>query len=339
VLGASIVASCVAASCSGPEPFSRRHGSGGSGGAATGSGGAGTGASSDGGGEPRDAGADSDGATFDCVVVGIPGHCVETSACAETPLHASTPGHCPGAEDVQCCTPFGEALCDPTAIPTPNAGRSKEAPGVGGCPRGMIRVTDFCIDRFEASLVRVDDGSSWSPYFNPGAVAVRAVSVAGAVPQGYIDGDQASEACLASGKRLCTDVEWLRACRGPDDFTYPYGDAEELGRCNDHRSMHPAVQYFGTSDAWIWSEIDNPCLNQLPEGLARTGAFAECESAEGAFDMMGNLHEWTADPAGTFRGGFYVDTELNGPGCLYATTAHNTLHWDYSTGFRCCAEL
>jgi hypothetical protein len=53
---------------------------------------------------------------------------------------------------------------------------------------------------------------------------------------------------------------------------------------------------------------------------------------------VGNLHEWTADPAGTFRGGFYVDTKLNGPGCLYATTAHDSSHWDYSTGFRCCAD-
>ena len=43
-------------------------------------------------------------------------------------------------------------------------------------------------------------------------------------------------------------------------------------------------------------------------------------------------------PEGTFRGGFYVDTMINGPGCLYATTAHNVYHWDYSTGFRCCAD-
>jgi hypothetical protein len=54
---------------------------------------------------------------------------------------------------------------------------------------------------------------------------------------------------------------------------------------------------------------------------------------------MGNLHEWTADPAGTFRGGFFVDTRVNGNGCLYRTTAHDTSHWDYSTGFRCCADL
>jgi sulfatase modifying factor 1 len=40
-----------------------------------------------------------------------------------------------------------------------------------------------------------------------------------------------------------------------------------------------------------------------------------------------------------FRGGYYVDTSLNGNGCLYATTAHDTSYWDYSTGFRCCADL
>ena len=37
--------------------------------------------------------------------------------------------------------------------------------------------------------------------------------------------------------------------------------------------------------------------------------------------------------------GYYVDTVINGNGCLYATTAHATSYWDYSTGFRCCAAL
>ena len=44
------------------------------------------------------------------------------------------------------------------------------------------------------------------------------------------------------------------------------------------------------------------------------------------------------DPAGTFRGGFFVDTQLNGNGCLYVTTVHDTTYADYSTGFRCCAD-
>ena len=274
---------------------------------------------------------------YDCEVEGVLGTCMPAYECRAIAGHAAKPGHCVGPRFVQCCTPFGSSLCDPAAVRQPNEGNTTEAPGEGGCPRGMLRVAGFCVDRYEASLVR-GDGAPWSPYQNPGHTPVRAVSVRWAVPQGYIDGDQAAEACLNAGKRLCTDGEWLRACQGPDEATYPYGDERQPGVCNDHRALHPAVEYFGTGEAWIFSRIDNACLNQLPESLEPTGARAECVTAEGAFDMMGNLHEWTADPAGTFRGGFYADTEKNGPGCLYATTAHNTQHWDYSTGFRCCAD-
>jgi hypothetical protein len=215
-----------------------------------------------------------------------------------------------------------------------------EPPGVGGCPAGMTAVAGFCIDRWEAALVVDDAGGrrGWSPYRNPGAAAVIAVSAPGLVPQGYIDQARAGAACARAGKRLCTDVEWLRACRGAAGTTYPYGAAREPGRCNDARACHPAVQYFESSDSSVFSMIQHPCLDQLPAGLGRSGARAGCASADGVLDLMGNLHEWTADPAGTFRGGFFVDTRINGEGCLYATTAHDVSHWDYSTGFRCCAD-
>lgn len=300
--------------------------------------------------DPTDGGFD---ASFDasdpwtgtpCSVGGVPGVCRDVATCEGT----RTAGLCPGPSNIQCCTPpldggvfdGGAWSCDPDARPQPNVGLVEE-PGVGGCPAGMLRVASFCIDRFEASLAEVRaDGSlvPWSPYFEPSSVRVRALSLRGAVPQGYIRGTQAAAACAEAGKRLCTDVEWLRACQGPSETTYPYGDTREAGRCNDARARHPAVEYFGTSADWIWSMLDHPCLNQLPDGLSRTGDHAGCESAEGPFDMMGNLHEWTADPAGTFRGGFYVDTVRNGPGCLYRTTAHDVGHRDYSTGFRCCAD-
>ena len=112
----------------------------------------------------------------------------------------------------------------------------------------------------------------------------------------------------------------------------------QSGVCNDARAVHPAIELYGTSASWIFSHLDSPCLNQLDAGLARTGAHLGCVTAEGALDMMGNLHEWTADTNGTFRGGFYVDTALNGNGCLYVTTAHASGYWDYSTGFRCCRD-
>ncbi len=227
--------------------------------------------------------------------------------------------------------------CDPDEMVDPN-GAVTEAAGQGGCPDGMIAVDTFCVDRYEAALA-LADGTPWSPYFNPADRAVRAVSAAGLVPQGYVSGTQAAAACAAAGKRLCTDAEWLRACQGSAGTTYPYGDARMPGVCNDARAQHPAIEYFGTSADWIWSELGHPCINQLPASLDRAGANPGCVTEDGAFDMMGNLHEWTADPAGTFRGGFYVDTVINGDGCLYRTTAHGVSHWDYSTGFRCCADL
>jgi len=283
---------------------------------------------------PQEAGEEA--AANACTVGGVPGTCMEMADCAALPEHASSAGYCPGPSTIQCCTPYGTALCDPNVPRDPNASHTVEAPGKGGCPAGMLRVATFCIDEFEASLVQASDGKSMSPYENPEDTQARAVSVKGAVPQGYISQEQAAQACANAGKRLCTDEEWLRACQGPGGSTYPYGADLQLGECNDHRDEHPVVQYFGTDEGWIWSELGNACINQLPESLEPSGTRPGCVASEGAFDMMGNLHEWTADPEGTFRGGFYVDTVMNGPGCLYATTAHNTLHWDYSTGFRCC---
>jgi hypothetical protein len=265
------------------------------------------------------------------------GTCIDTSTttCPGTLVS----GRCPGPAAVKCCLTamMSTPSCDPTIMPTPNDGLA-EAAGMGGCPAGMIMIPDsnqpFCIDRYEASLVRTDDGSSWSPFFNPGTTSVKAVSLGGAVPQGYISGDQASAACTAAGKRLCADTEWLRACRGMDNYTYPYGNTRETGVCNDHRDEHPAVELFGSV-----TMLDSPCINQLHDTVDLTGSRTGCITEDGAYDMMGNLHEWTADSAGTFRGGFYVDTVINGNGCLYVTTAHNSAYWDYSTGFRCCADL
>ncbi len=216
-----------------------------------------------------------------------------------------------------------------------------EAPGQGGCAAGMVSVDTFCIDRYEAMLVKVEangDHSPWSPYLNPANESVLAMSVAGVVPQGHISQLQAKAACTAAGKRLCSNSEWLRACQGSAGTTYPYGNSHQDDVCNEDRTCHPVIQFYETSADWIWSKMNNSCINQLPEGLSRSGDHPGCQTEDGALDMMGNLHEWTADPSGTFRGGFYVDTTINGAGCLYRTTAHNVSHSDYSTGFRCCAD-
>ncbi len=285
-----------------------------------------------------DAAASDSGVWAACSVAGVPGVCVHVDDCHAP--NSSTPGLCPGPAGIQCCAeltnPF---MCDPADHPQPNAGMF-EAVRAPGCPAGMIDVAGFCIDRYEAFLVEVQANGSttaWSPYHHPGMRRVRAMSAAGAVPQGYIDGRSAEAACLEAGKRLCSDDEWLRACQGSGGATFPYGEVRQGGDCNDARAVHPAIELFG-NDPNPFSRIQEPCINQLPDSVDPSGTNSACISEDGVFDMMGNLHEWTAASSGIFRGGYYVDTYRNGPGCLYRTTAHGRGHWDYSTGFRCCAD-
>jgi hypothetical protein len=232
-------------------------------------------------------------------------------------------------------------VCTEADLPLDNAGLVEPA-GVGGCPAGMAPIVGLssCMDRWEAFLEeRRPDGSTvpFSPYRHPGSAVVVARSAPGAVPQGYISGHEAKAACERAGKRLCREAEWSRACRGAAGTIYPWGNDRRDGVCNDARARHPAVEYFGTSADWIWSRLGHPCINQLDDTVALTGSHEGCVGPSGHFDLMGNLHEWIDDPAGTFRGGFYVDTVRNGAGCTYRSTAHDNGHWDYSTGFRCCA--
>ena len=193
------------------------------------------------------------------------------------------------------------------------------------------------MDRWEAVLVTSDD-LPFSPFANPGEVSVRAVSAPDLIPQGYINQRQAGAACDQAGKRLCTNEEWLQACQGDAGRVYPYGDTYAEGACNEGRTCHPVAQYFESGEEWIWSELGHPCINQLPDSVAPTGSHPACATPETIFDLHGNLHEWTSDPSGVFRGGFYVDASINGTGCAYRTIAHGVTHWDYSTGFRCCAD-
>ncbi len=219
------------------------------------------------------------------------------------------------------------------------------------CPSDMVMVgRSFCIDVYEDSLVQVSsDGieKRW-PFYEtiPNGVVTRAVSEAGVFPQGYISGTQAAAACGRSGKRLCKPAEWRNACMGPKKTTFPYGNQRETGRCNDNGRS--AMRFFNPNlddkpeHRWMWGHggnMNDPRLNQLEGTLARTGERGGCTNEYGVYDMVGNLHEWVDDPDGTFQGGYYLDTHLNGDGCNYRTTAHPVTHSDYSTGFRCCEDV
>jgi formylglycine-generating enzyme len=212
------------------------------------------------------------------------------------------------------------------------------------CPAGMALVKNrFCVDQYEAALdERMPDGTflAHSPFESPEDKKVYiARSVRGVVPQSYISAKQAGDACKEAGKRLCSPVEWRVACGGSQGYAYPYGPERKPKVCNDSgKAPMLALHADKMQKGFGREELNDPRLNQLEGTLAKTGAFEGCVTDTGLSDMMGNLHEWTNDPNGTFQGGYYLDTREHGEGCAYRTIAHNADYHDYSTGFRCCKE-
>lgn len=240
----------------------------------------------------------------------------------------------------------------------------------GRCPAEMVDVRgEFCIDRYEISLVDEASGRELSPYFHPTRHEVRAAldrykeaetlasnpppmphppelqlerevrpvarSARGVIPNGYLSGDLAEAACRSAGKRLCTQAEWVTACRGERGRQFPYGEKYEVGACNVFREAHPAAVLHGNASR---HHLD-PRLNLVagPKGplLRPTGSSPQCRSTwqgDGVFDMVGNLDEWLAD--GSFAGGFF--SRATREGCDARISSHPPSYFDYSLGARCC---
>ena len=168
------------------------------------------------------------------------------------------------------------------------------------------------------------------------------VPAPGQYPHAYLSGDQARAACTNAGKRLCTHDEFLSACEGPQQWTYPYGSVFEEGACNTGND-NPVITLYGPNATFSQREMNDPRLDTLPNTLAGAGAFTKCRSVWGAFDLAGNLDEWLEEVDastghGRFAGGYFVDDVINGEGCTYLTTAHVPTWHDYSLGTRCCCD-
>ena len=161
-------------------------------------------------------------------------------------------------------------------------------------------------------------------------------NVAGQVPRATVTWDDANQSCLSGSKRLCSEVEWERACRGADGKRYSYGDAYDPAVCN--------TPITGSG----------PGPGRPP--VAASGAFPKCRSDEGVFDLNGNLSEWVADPWDgeperfnrtatvdpehwrALRGGTMWARTFYGQECLSRHGHIRTARSLSDDGFRCCAD-
>jgi sulfatase modifying factor 1 len=137
----------------------------------------------------------------------------------------------------------------------------------------------------------------------------------GAIPLSNVSQDAAQALCASQGKRLCSELEWERACKGPDNRRYEYGETYRAERC-------------GTG--------------ALPK-MRPTGIRVACHSEFGVRDMHGGAWEWTSSPWGrgsapgfvSVRGGDSTEGEIVGR-CANAEPQKPNVP-SGTIGFRCCA--
>lgn len=138
----------------------------------------------------------------------------------------------------------------------------------------------------------------------------------GAIPLTNITQPQAEELCAQQEKRLCTELEWERACKGPNNTTYPYGDSYRASECE---------------------------TGSLSSSLPPAGALAGCRSGFGVRDLHGGVWQWTSSPWGrgssgnlvTLRGGNSNAGEVVGR-CANAEASRPSAS-KRTVGFRCCS--
>ncbi len=174
---------------------------------------------------------------------------------------------------------------------TMGAPRNDPERNFGDLDERAVEVAAFCIDYYE-----YPNGRS-----KPPSAGVR--------------WGTASAACKKRGKRLCTEEEWEKACKGPGALRYPYGSVWDAARCNTENE------------------------EGVDREVAPSGEFRTCRSGYSVFDMSGNVAEWTASKSGSgyvVKGGASDRPGYDGR-CAARRIQAPGLAKD-NVGFRCCAD-
>jgi eukaryotic-like serine/threonine-protein kinase len=201
------------------------------------------------------------------------------------------------AAPVEAPLSSGECPAGMTFVPggTFEMGSSGEDPlaGFGELPAGAVRVAAFCIDTYEFP------------------------NEAGALPLVSVTWEMARSFCEKRGRRLCSEAEWERACKGPVNARFPFGNGANDSICNVSRPGRASAR-------------------------RPSGSFPGCRSDFGVFDLAGNVAEWTQTawsgdvPDKVIKGGA-SDQNVSAGRC--AARANEPAQSRQSNlGFRCCKE-
>jgi serine/threonine protein kinase len=141
----------------------------------------------------------------------------------------------------------------------------------------------------------------------------------GAHPVVNVTYDKAAELCASKGKRLCTADEWERACKGPENHIYTYGDEFKPGTCG--------------ADVALDADRDE-------RSDYESGHLEGCASGWGVYDLSGGSREWTSTEGTTnarfrvLKGG-KLGEAVKASRCAFVEERSTALT-DRGISFRCC---
>lgn len=167
--------------------------------------------------------------------------------------------------------------------------------GFGDLKAQRVNAESFCVDIYEYPNSR------------------------GRTPTVNVTWNRAKSLCEKQGKRLCSEREWERACKGPTGARFATGAEPAPGVCN------------------ISSEDGE---TGRPEAI---GKYPDCRSGFGVADLAGNVAEWTAShwssdiPDRVVKGGA-ADQASYTARCS-ARSNESSGARQANLGFRCCKDL
>jgi sulfatase modifying factor 1 len=170
-----------------------------------------------------------------------------------------------------------------------DSGRSDER------PLHQVYLDSFELDRYEITNAQYQHflqaaGRQSPPYWQGIAFPIGQADY----PVVGASWDEADAYCAWRGKRLPTEAEWEKACRGDDGRLYPWGDVWDAGRANVDVSV-PASQADPSIWEATWQLLRVTPVNPAGPGLRPIGSTPNGASPYGVMDMVGNAAEWVAD--------------------------------------------
>lgn len=134
-------------------------------------------------------------------------------------------------------------------------------------------------------------------------------------PRTSVNWEEASALCAKGGRRLCAAEELAATCKGPEEWTYPYGRS------------------YATSFCQVTE-------NKAGRGVGKPA----CRSWWGAYNLVGNVWEWTSTADSTNKVRTFLTsggTYEGGPENRCGKTSRSFFRQNRyeAVGFRCCEDL